>query len=363
MKVDYSEKIFQENIQIYNSLLDEESKALYRANMIWRIMGEAEFYKSVAELDAGRDFGWNELMDYEYFNNPDHRGIILFGSGTQGLEFYYQLVTLGYRLLGFCDNNKGRVGTNYLGLEVLSVEQVLQDYQDAFIVVTPCKYGQKIFQQLVSLGFNKDNICVPMTGFACIYNVMREQYFDKNIMKPSDNEVFIDAGAYDGNTVLDFVEWSGGKYKEIYAMEPSPEIMLKCKTNLERNEVCNVHYIQAGCFSSSTTLKFDNSMNTSGAATISTAGEMEIDVVSIDEMLDGKEATFIKMDIEGVELEALKGAKETIRMYKPKLAICIYHKKEDAFTIPNYIKSLRDDYQFYIRKYTPHHGEMVLYAI
>lgn len=87
--------------------------------------------------------------------------------------------------------------------------------------------------------------------------------------------------------------------------------------------------------------------------------------MTIDEAIDpGDRVTTIKMDIEGSELEALKGARETIRRDKPKLAICIYHKTEDLWEIPLYIKSLIPEYRFYIR----HHGpsglyDSVLYAV
>ena len=70
------------------------------------------------------------------------------------------------------------------------------------------------------------------------------------------------------------------------------------------------------------------------------------------------------MDIEGAELPSLKGAENTIRHYKPKLAISVYHKYDDLFTIPKYIKSLNNEYKFYLRAhYKPYFNDLVLYAI
>ena len=71
---------------------------------------------------------------------------------------------------------------------------------------------------------------------------------------------------------------------------------------------------------------------------------------------------FIKMDIEGSELEALKGAKNTIKRHKPRLAICIYHKIEDFYTIPKYIKELVPEYKLYVKHHTDREWETVLYA-
>lgn len=69
------------------------------------------------------------------------------------------------------------------------------------------------------------------------------------------------------------------------------------------------------------------------------------------------------MDIEGAELNALMGAESTIRTYKPILAICVYHKKEDLIDIPQFIMSIRADYKFYLRAYSRCTQELVLYAI
>ncbi|MCL1983378.1 MAG: FkbM family methyltransferase, partial [Clostridiales bacterium] len=73
--------------------------------------------------------------------------------------------------------------------------------------------------------------------------------------------------------------------------------------------------------------------------------------------------TYIKMDIEGAELMALKGAENIIRSHKPKLAISAYHKPEDVYTLPMLIRSYRNDYKFYLRHYTNSLNETVLYAV
>lgn len=92
--------------------------------------------------------------------------------------------------------------------------------------------------------------------------------------------------------------------------------------------------------------------------------DIYIDCDSIDNMVDSDEkVTFIKMDIEGAELEALKGAVDTIKRCHPKLAICVYHKREDLITIPQFIKSIDKSYKLYLRAHYPYVSETVLYAI
>ena len=94
------------------------------------------------------------------------------------------------------------------------------------------------------------------------------------------------------------------------------------------------------------------------------SGGIVIPVVAIDDTMDlNDKVTMIKMDIEGSELEALKGAKKTIQRDKPKLAICIYHKPEDVIEILEYILSLHDDYKLYIRHYQMSPCETIVYAL
>ena len=84
---------------------------------------------------------------------------------------------------------------------------------------------------------------------------------------------------------------------------------------------------------------------------------------SVDSVLQGAPVTFIKLDIEGAEIDALKGAKESIKKWKPRLAICIYHKPEDPIEIPLYIHGLVPEYRMYIRHYSTCKAETVLYCV
>lgn len=89
---------------------------------------------------------------------------------------------------------------------------------------------------------------------------------------------------------------------------------------------------------------------------------IQIESVTVDEIVQENVVTLIKMDVEGSELESLKGCKKTIERCKPRLAISIYHKPEDIFTIPNYILKLNDSYKFRLRHYSSSPCETVLYA-
>ncbi|HBG48363.1 MAG TPA: hypothetical protein DDW90_02410 [Cyanobacteria bacterium UBA9971] len=132
---------------------------------------------------------------------------------------------------------------------------------------------------------------------------------------------------------------------------------MKAQENLKKYE--NIEFIKKGLYSKSAVFRF-NSLGGLGS-TIDQDGNTRIEVASIDEVLD-KKADYIKMDIEGAELEALKGAKKQLEQ-GVQLAISLYHKSEDIWEIPEYIKHVNPDYKFYLRHYTNAIFETVLYAV
>ena len=117
-----------------------------------------------------------------------------------------------------------------------------------------------------------------------------------------------------------------------------------------------------GAYSKNTAITFSRDIE-SGSSRISEDGEISIKTISIDEMLNGGEATYIKMDIEGAEKEALLGCERTINLYHPKLAISIYHNEDDLWDIPFCLMKKYPFYKYYIRHYTDITTETILYAV
>ena len=193
--------------------------------------------------------------------------------------------------------------------------------------------------------------------------VCDNQYFCDDIVRLTPNEVFVDCGAFTGDTVEAFINTlkknAVQTFKSIYAFEPDADNFTKLC--LLSKKYPNLHCINKGAWSEQTSLRFASEGTTTSAA--SSSGEVNVEVDTIDNVLSCGEATFIKMDIEGAELNALKGAEQTIRKYKPKLAICVYHKADDLITIPQYIKALAPEYKFYFRLHDHGTTEAVLYAV
>ncbi|MEJ8552668.1 FkbM family methyltransferase [Tepidibacter sp. Z1-5] len=188
--------------------------------------------------------------------------------------------------------------------------------------------------------------------------INEDQYFIKEIMPLSNNEVFVDAGAFDGDTLLSFLEKTNYNYGKYYGFEPDYENYKKLDNLTKNKSFKNIHIYNKGLYETSKTLCFfsNGKMNSS----IDIDGNIQIQVDCIDNLCS--DATFIKMDIEGAELEALKGAKKAIKKNRPKLAICIYHKPEHLYKVALFIKSIATEYKLYLRHHCNNSNELVLYA-
>lgn len=198
-------------------------------------------------------------------------------------------------------------------------------------------------------------------AFKYLAEVKQEhQYFEDGLVEFSADERFVDCGAFDGDSAVAFVDALHQRridsYEEIISFEPDLENYRKmCGRNV-LHHTC----VRKGVAESPGVVSF-TADGTSGR--VESDGNDQIELESIDHYFNGTRVTMIKMDIEGMELAALKGAEQTIKVWRPKLAICIYHKKEDLWEIPRFIKGLVSDYRFYIRAYDDTACELVLYAL
>ena len=168
----------------------------------------------------------------------------------------------------------------------------------------------------------------------------------ENIIKLGTNEIYVDLGAFNGDTVLDFVERTNYSYKEIYALEPNKRNFKKLLKNTENLK--HTHTFNCAAWSENTTLIF----NTGGGrqSQVSNKG-IETQAVSVDSILNGKKATYIKYDVEGAEKKAINGSMQTIKAHSPKLCVAVYHRLFDMIDIPLQIEKINPNYKFYLRHY------------
>ncbi|MBE2269076.1 MAG: FkbM family methyltransferase [Anaerolinea sp.] len=185
-----------------------------------------------------------------------------------------------------------------------------------------------------------------------------------NVVEIGSGDVVIDAGACWGDTVVFFAQ-QAGESGSVHAFEFEDANLHILRANLDLNPAlkARIHIVERAVWDQDdVTLSFDangvkSKITEGGKFTVSTR---TIDTYVREQGLPSVD--FIKMDIEGAELAALKGAADTIRRFKPRLAIAIYHSPEDFFIIPQYIKSLVPEYALYIGHFTPVRHETILFA-
>ena len=208
-----------------------------------------------------------------------------------------------------------------------------------------------------------------------INHLEKNMYFSPSEFYPDFNSTFVDAGAFTGDTLEEFIRENMGSFKKIYAFEPGAKQIKALKTRLKRlisewsfNKKSVI--IEKAALSKKNGFTYFNGNNNhemlSFAKEIKNKqinhSENKIKTISLDTYLGEKEVSFIKADVEGMEIELIEGAAKIINKQKPLLAIAAYHYPNDIYNIFNLIKSIRNDYRFSLRHHAKVIGDYVLYA-
>lgn len=348
--------------EVYHLLEDDISKDIFLNRVLWNITGEKKYIDEIVSVYFERmKKTWESPGLVEEVKKMrdliGKRRVIIYGIGNCGF------VTLALfcsemkdaDLVAVCDRSAAK-GSEFYGYTVIKAEDIMEQYEDAAVLITPVDENAKkeIKHELIEKGVNKAQIIeeLPFDD-----RIIREQYFDK-VITLEKGEIFIDAGAFDCGTDIDFIKRCPD-YKEIIAFEPDPVQYSDC---LDRIEVCqmrNVKIHNAGLWNKKDTLPF---LVGGASGCVSDKGTIMVRLDALDHILS-EGASYIKMDIEGAELKALEGARNTIMNYKPKLAICVYHKPEDIIEIPLYLHKIVPEYSFYLRHHSRTWAETVLYAV
>ncbi len=184
-------------------------------------------------------------------------------------------------------------------------------------------------------------------------------YAPEGLLEFGSDEVYVDGGSYDGDTIRSFIGRVHGQFADIYAFEPDPVTFEKLRANF-RDEP-RVHPFHAGLHSHGGSLRFRD--DASRGAIFAADGEIEMPVTTIDDVLGERRLTYIKMNIEGAEVDALKGGRRAIGKWRPRLAISVYHRASDLWRIPQLVLELNPDYRLYLRQHDGGIIETVLYAL
>lgn len=191
------------------------------------------------------------------------------------------------------------------------------------------------------------------------------EYFREEFFKPSKEDIYVDGGTFDGDSIENFIKYNPN-FKKIYAFEADKRnYKLFEESFIYQAYKDKIATYNLGIYDKKTKMNFRSDLGVSsyiGNDSCANNGlAEEIDCVSIDEMIKDK-VTFIKMDIEGSEMKAIEGARNQIVNNKPNLAICIYHKIDDLWNIPLLIAEMVPEYKIYIRHHSQLYTDTVLYA-
>ena len=215
--------------------------------------------------------------------------------------------------------------------------------------------------RIIMKDYLKSKLTYDMTFIQKHFQV--NQYFN-DLTRPAIQRGgigFVDCGAYIGDTVEEFINFVGGDYGKIFALEPDERNFAALEKFIHEKNYKNVECINCGVWDKKDTLYFSG--GTDSASHIAQSADSQIQVDALDNLIGNNKVDWIKMDLEGSELKALEGAKKTIQKFKPVLTICVYHKKEDLIILPQFIDSLNCNYKFYLRHHSHLAEELVLYAI
>lgn len=334
---------------IEEHLMDKTSDDIFR-NRIKYNNGDISAINKILETV----YGGKELLN---FLNKYKGNLYIFGAGILGKEFLDTFLGSDeYYFNAFIDNDTKKQGTMIKDIPIIGIDEIPIAKENIGIVLISKFHYKGIQKQLLEHGFCEKQIF----NFSKYYLQLNyRQYFDVECIDKEEIINFVDCGALDGNTSIIAREWFK-TINNIWVFEPDKKNVERCKENLSKLE-CGIKIIDKAVWSCNTNLNFNENGN--GMSGVTECGEQNVEATYLDSVLENNEKLYIKMDIEGAELQALQGAETIIRTCKPKLAICVYHKVEDIEKIPLLLLKYNPDYKFYLRHYSLTKNETVLYAV
>ena len=361
-----------------------------------------------------------ELRTLEDLLRANNNRVVLFGSGSAGARALSCLRSIGVEPLAFADSTPATWGRTVDGMAVLSPAEAATRFgSDALFIVSIWnakhrfattkkqlhELGARAVAPMSSVQWRFPEHFLPFFSLDLPHRLVREraeiaraaelwaddrsraeylahirwrasgdfdavpapvsemQYFP-DFFELSPSEVFIDCGAYDGDTLREFLKRSRGIFRHVLSVEPGPDTFAALQTSIAalpasvRDRVA-IERVAVG--ERRETLRFDVGDGTGGH--VSDAGACVVEGTTLDRLCAPLRTTYIKMDIEGAEGAALAGGRNTIVRDRPILAICVYHRPTDLWRLPLFVHDLVPDYRMYLRSHLNDGWDTVAYAV
>jgi FkbM family methyltransferase len=362
-----------------------------------------------------------EQTAIDELSHPFEGRFVLFGAGKIGLRTLAGLRRIGIEPLAFADNDQSLWGRLVDGVAVLSPAEAAQEFGDRAAFLVTILQGRAVdcvadrIRQLTSLGckkvlhagflywkfpdiflpyypidlphkvlLHKENVrrvfdlwedeasrreYVAQIRFrlALDFNGMGNPFLDgpyvSELFYPSHREVFVDCGAFDGDTVRSFLRCKGGQFARVIAFEPDPANSQRLRETVEalpEPTRRKIEVVSCALGASKGTVMF-NSTGTDTAAV--GPGCFAVACITLDDALQNQRATIIKFDIEGAELDALRGGSKVIARDLPVLTVSAYHEQSHLWEVPLAITSISRHYQYFLRPHGSEGWDLMCYAI
>jgi FkbM family methyltransferase len=345
--------------------------------------------------------------------------VVIFGAGQLGRFLLPALRSAGVEPLAFCDNNGRQWGTEIEGVPVLSPAQALKQHGASSSFVVGIYNATPVCRQLQELGCRRivrypllfwrfakfipdERLAMPrcilkhaeemrpayelladeesrqefraQIRWRCVldYNCLpqphppEEMYFAPDLLSLFSEEVFVDCGAFDGDSIRAYLAKAGDAFRQIYAFEPDAANMGKLRSyiaTLSPGIAARIKILPYAIGRRDGSVRF-NTAGSVGSKVVDSGGTAQVDCRSLDSAIgDNVTPTFIKMDIEGAEVEAIPGAAKIIARCRPLIAACAYHRPEHLWILPKLLNAANPNYRIYLRRYAEECWETVYYAI
>jgi FkbM family methyltransferase len=385
---------------------------------------ELETILQQIEAEPSEKVRERERKAFDEIAGPYSKRLVLFGAGPLGKTVLAGLRQAGIEPLAFADNRLAERSSaetgrpELMGLPVLSAAEAVKQFGKSACFVVTIYQGTSVRRQLADLGCERvapfaalfwkhADVFVPQHGIELPHRMveqfgairachaaladeksrreLREQlrwrywmdysalspalaasetYFPLDLVAPLENEVFVDCGSYQGDTLPGFLaHWSKG-FQHIFALEPDGFNREVLETNAKKLGVAD-RVTTMPCAVGSENGRVTFAATGTVTSHVIKGGDQgaSVECRRLDEIPWPVSPTYIKMDIEGAEPDAIVGASGLLRRQRPVLAACTYHRSEHLWEIPNLIRSIAPEYNLFLRRYAEECWEGVCYAI
>lgn len=369
--------------------------------------------KAIEKIFVNYENGiYNECMSTDECKSILHdRDIYIYGCGNAGTTLTKRLQNAGYVIQGFIDNGQGKSKGTYEGIQIYRTEELYKVIEkEKPMVIIVALFSMHIYPQIKSslenvfglqaeiyyftefrkletifntdlepafsafMGENPEQLVLEKEKIISVYDVLEddeskslycellefylgkkfvdftllpfeEHYFAYDIYSINEEEVFVDCGAYDGDTLEIFIKNQDNKFKKYIAIEADEINCTKIQQKIDDNRVSVLNHFIAD---DNYVINFESTGTSYG---MGGANGSSVMTKTLDELTYSDAPTFIKVNLEGYDLDAIRGASTIIKEYKPIVSVQGHHKSNHFWEIIETLKAMADDYKFYLRNY------------